>query len=88
MNSDLLISLLRSQMSKFPESCMATKEDALGASLTGGKQVTRQELLTNRETGNALEEQDGSPSKTKGRSNRPFFISDFLFDPSYQICLS
>jgi hypothetical protein len=58
MNSDLLIFLLRSQMSKFPESCMAMKQDVRGASLTDGRQTTPL-LLTDNEHGNALEKQDG-----------------------------
>ena len=55
-------------MSKFPESCMAMKEDVPGASLTDGRQTT-QLLLTGNEPGNALEKEDGNPSK-KERPDR------------------
>lgn len=75
MNLDLLISLSRSQMFKFPESCMAMKEDARGASLTDGRQATQQCLLTDSETGNALEKLDGKPLKMKGRISRLFSLS-------------
>ena len=54
-------------MSRSPESCMVVKEDAPGASLTDGRQATQQCLLTDSETGNALEKQDGNPSEMKGR---------------------
>lgn len=42
------------------------KEVAPGAFLMDGKQKT-QLLLTDNEPGNALEKQDGNPSKRKGR---------------------
>ena len=51
-------------MSRFPESCMAMKEGAHGASLTDGRQIT-QLLPTDNELGNASEKQDGSHLKGK-----------------------
>jgi hypothetical protein len=47
---------------------MAMKEDVPGASLTDGRQIT-QLLLTGNEPGNALEKEDGNPSK-KERPDR------------------
>jgi len=46
---------------------MAMKEDAPGASLMDGRQATQQCLLTDSETGNDLEKQDGNHLKMKGR---------------------
>jgi hypothetical protein len=73
MNSDLLIFQLRFPMSRFLESFTAMKEVAPGASLTDGKQIT-QLLLTDNEPGNALEKQDGNPSKRKGRIAPAFLV--------------
>jgi hypothetical protein len=74
MNSDLLIFLLRSQMSGFPELCMAFKEGVRFASLTDGRQTT-QLLLTDNEPGNALEKQDGNHLRRKGRIAPAFLFS-------------
>ena len=83
MNSDLLISLLGFQTSKSPESCMAMKEDALGASLMDGK-LTTQLLLTDNEHGSALEKQDGKPSTKKpdcsGLFRSSFEIKSLVLD--------
>jgi hypothetical protein len=51
-------------MFRFPELCMAMKEDAPGASHMDGKQTTLL-LLTDSEIGNALEKQDGNSSQKK-----------------------
>lgn len=67
MNLDWLIFLSRFQMFRFPESCMAMQEDALGASLMVGRQIIQHYLLTNSEkTGSVLEKQDGDPSEMPG----------------------
>ena len=73
MNSDLLTFLLRSQMSKSPGSCTA-KRNAPFVSHMDGRQVTQQGLLTDRETGNASEKQDGKPSE-KERPDRSGLLS-------------
>jgi hypothetical protein len=52
---------------------MAMKEDAPGASLTDGKQIT-QLLSTDNEPGSALEKQDGKPSKRRAGLLRSFFV--------------
>lgn len=66
MNLDSLISLKRFQTSRSPDLSMAMKEDAPDASLTDGRQVTQPCLLTDNETGSALEEIDGNPFEMKG----------------------
>jgi len=80
MNSDLLTFLLRSQMSKSPGSCTA-KRNAPFVSHMDGRQVTQQGLLTNRETGNASEKQDGNPSEKErpDRSGLSSLFSNLLF---------
>jgi hypothetical protein len=95
MNSDLLIFLQRSQMSRFPESFTVMKEAAPGASLTDGKQTTRP-FLTDSETGSDSEKQDGSPSKRKGRIASAFFFvhspctffSDYLLELALRMPIS
>jgi hypothetical protein len=51
-------------MSKFPGSSTA-KRNAPFVSHMDGRQVTQRGLPTDREPGNALEKQDGSPSKER-----------------------
>ena len=69
-NSDLLISLLSFQMSRFPELSTA-KRNAPFVSHTDGKQVIQRRLSTDREAGNASEKQDGNRCK-KGRITTAF----------------
>ena len=68
-------------MFRFPESCMEMKGDAPGVSLTDGRQTT-QRSLTDSETGNALEKQDGNTSKKKKVGMPLTFFSLSIFTDS------